>query len=113
MQFSKVQICGINTSELKTLTEKEKISIKKFISQPDIYLKKLYINIKDTLKFITGKSIYVRNCAIIIFSAHFICAVSGKHSIMLRKYIHTGITSPLTLFIIGIINFLLVIFFSG
>lgn len=84
-------------------TEKEKISIKKFISQPDIYLKKLYIDIKDTLKFITGKSIYVRNCAIIIFSAHFICAVSGKHSIMLRKYIHTGIASPLTLFIIGII----------
>lgn len=29
MQFSKVQICGINTSELKTLTEKEKISLLK------------------------------------------------------------------------------------
>ena len=29
MQFSKVQICGINTSELKTLTEKEKIMLLK------------------------------------------------------------------------------------
>lgn len=33
MQFSKVQICGINTSELKTLTEKEKISLLKEVKK--------------------------------------------------------------------------------
>ncbi len=95
------------TAPIDIDTEKAKISVKQFMSQPDIYLKKLFNDIKDTASFITGKSAYVKNCVIIILASHLICAITGKHSAMLRKYIHTGITSPLTFFVIGVVTAIL------
>ncbi len=84
-------------------TEKAKVTVKQFMAQPDVYLKKLFNDIKDTVSFVTGKSAYVKNCVIIILVSHLICAITGNVSAMLKKYIHTGITSPLTVFVVGVV----------
>ena len=77
--------------------------IKNVIKNPDIHIKRLVYNCRKTFEFITTKSPFIRHSALALAVLYLLEILTGKHTTLFRKWIHMGITAPLTFFVAGII----------
>ena len=83
------------TTDIKTI-------LKNIISNPGVYIKKFTENCKETFKFITNKSLFVRNATLFLTVLYMLKILTGKFTTLFRKWVYTGITLPLTVFTTGI-----------
>lgn len=80
-----------------------KNAVKDITSNPSVYIKKFTENCKESFKFITSKSLFVRNATLLLIVLFLLKMLTGRFTTLFRKRVYTGITLPLTVFTTGIL----------